>query len=173
MRKHNSVINNVLYCFILPLLFYSFAYGQSLSILSFGGNNATTSTDLVVLLEDLAQNSGNKMKIVSAREGIGYRKKSSYLMPQAANQVLDTKVLSDLVGTVRKPERFTVFESARAFMILPQDISKDFFELLKSKKNSVSRINSNPRFWSDLTNYSAGGASTEKLHRYDLNQPAK
>lgn len=151
------------------LFFTHFTLGKNLNILSFGGNHAASSGELTILLEDLANTPEANIKIISTREGIGYKNKSTYLAPQEENKIFKSEELAKLSRAVQlQKNNIIIFESARAFMVLEADSAKNLMTLLKTKINNISKVNNNTRFWNDLKYFVAHAHLSDALNKYEV-----
>lgn len=158
--------------FTLVLFLFVPLAGQSrgFDIIAYGSNNATTSSELVLILEELVQENPDQVKIVSIKEGFGYRKKSHYFVPEDADLRLNPEALN-LSFRGEKSDSSWVFESARSYLIAPGGTPDFIIDWIRSKKNAVSSLNSNTRYWNDLTTYKAKSFLSGSLETYELSDP--
>jgi hypothetical protein len=173
---------------ILAFLLFSVAISftrsllaKELKVFNFASNNATTSGEILLILEEVVKANPEKYKILSIKEAVGYKKQSAYLFPNDPDEVIapftnervnDVQSLENKVKHLEKhPHKNEVFESARTLMIVPGEAPPEFIESIRAKKNTLSKLNTNRRFWSDLKNYPVNSyfSENEQIEKVDLN----
>ncbi len=136
---------------------------KDLKVFAFAGNNATTSSEVLLMLEEVVRAKSEDFKIISIKEGIGFRFQSDYYIPVdpddliapfSNNEILDVDVLKNKIGRFDKTaQKNEVYESGRAILIMTPDTPPEFAEAIRAKQYTISKLNANSRFWNDLKNY--------------------
>jgi len=96
------------------------------------------------------------------------------LEPFDNDKVLDVQSLEKKVKQINPSARKNLaFESGRTFMIVPEGAPQEFIEALKARKNTVSKLNSNRRFWNDLKTYEIKSNldKENKFEKFSFNIP--
>ncbi|MCC2679961.1 MAG: hypothetical protein K0R29_2537 [Pseudobdellovibrio sp.] len=96
------------------------------------------------------------------------------LEPFDNDKVLNVQNLEKKVKNVEPFAKInTAIESGRTFMVIPSGAPKEFIEAIKSRKNTVSKLNSNRRFWNDLKSYELKSNldKENKFEKFSFNIP--
>lgn len=149
--------------FIVTFVMNPGLFAKELKMFTFGGNNATTSSEVLLMLEEVVRAKSEDYKIISIKEGIGFRYQSDYYIPVDPDEliapfsnekILDTGLLNKKIGKLDKTAQVNeVYESGRAILVMTPETPPEFAEAIAAKRHTISKLNSNTRFWNDLKNY--------------------
>ena len=79
----------LIFVFTALLVSLSHLQAKEIKIVGFAGNNSSTSGELLVMLEEVVKANSEKYKIVSIKDGIGFRKESVHLFPVNPSDLIE------------------------------------------------------------------------------------